>query len=160
MDVEGFEVPLHRALVEPILLGGAPRAVAIVNGTPIERGFYDFYAKGFAGKSSMSEVTPEQRQQALDNLIHAQVVAQEARKEGIDKDPATASVLRIEELKVLQDALSEKYLQDQKPTEQEMRAERRRRITPRVGDSGHPHATQALCRDDRDWICRPLGGGV
>ena len=31
--VEGFEVPLHRALTEPILLGGAPRALAIVNGT-------------------------------------------------------------------------------------------------------------------------------
>ena len=30
---EGFEVPLHRALTEPILLGGAPRAVAISNGT-------------------------------------------------------------------------------------------------------------------------------
>ena len=31
--IEGFDVPLHRALTEPILLGGAPRAVAIVNGT-------------------------------------------------------------------------------------------------------------------------------
>jgi type IV secretion system protein TrbD len=31
--IEGFEAPIHRALVEPILLGGAPRAVAIVNGT-------------------------------------------------------------------------------------------------------------------------------
>ena len=31
--IEGFEVPLHRALTEPILLGGAPRSVAIVNGT-------------------------------------------------------------------------------------------------------------------------------
>jgi type IV secretion system protein VirB3 len=30
---EGFEVPLHRSLTETILLGGAPRAVAIVNGT-------------------------------------------------------------------------------------------------------------------------------
>jgi type IV secretory pathway TrbD component len=30
---EGFEVPLHRSLTEPLLLGGAPRAVAIVNGT-------------------------------------------------------------------------------------------------------------------------------
>jgi type IV secretory pathway TrbD component len=29
----GFTVPLHRALTEPILLGGAPRAVAILNGT-------------------------------------------------------------------------------------------------------------------------------
>ena len=30
---EGYEVPLHRSLTEPILLGGAPRAVAIANGT-------------------------------------------------------------------------------------------------------------------------------
>jgi type IV secretion system protein TrbD len=29
----GFEVALHRALTEPILLGGAPRSFAILNGT-------------------------------------------------------------------------------------------------------------------------------
>ena len=29
----GLSAPVHRALTEPILLGGAPRAVAIVNGT-------------------------------------------------------------------------------------------------------------------------------
>jgi len=32
-EVRGFFAPVHRALTEPILLGGAPRAVAIVNGT-------------------------------------------------------------------------------------------------------------------------------
>ncbi len=32
-DVPGFFAPVHRALTEPILLGGAPRAVAIANGT-------------------------------------------------------------------------------------------------------------------------------
>jgi type IV secretion system protein TrbD len=31
--IAGFEVPVHRALTEPILLAGAPRAVAILNGT-------------------------------------------------------------------------------------------------------------------------------
>ena len=31
--VPGFAVPVHRALTEPILLGGAPRSVAILNGT-------------------------------------------------------------------------------------------------------------------------------
>jgi type IV secretory pathway TrbD component len=31
--IEGFEAPVHRALVEPILLGGAPRPIAILNGT-------------------------------------------------------------------------------------------------------------------------------
>lgn len=32
-DVRGFFALVHRALTEPILLGGAPRAVAILNGT-------------------------------------------------------------------------------------------------------------------------------
>ena len=32
-EMPGFEVPLHRSLTEPILLGGAPRTVAIANGT-------------------------------------------------------------------------------------------------------------------------------
>jgi type IV secretion system protein VirB3 len=30
---DGFEAPVHRSLVEPILLGGAPRGLAILNGT-------------------------------------------------------------------------------------------------------------------------------
>ena len=32
-SVLGYYAPIHRALTEPILLGGAPRAVAIMNGT-------------------------------------------------------------------------------------------------------------------------------
>jgi type IV secretory pathway TrbD component len=31
--IEGFEAPVYRSLTEPVLLGGAPRGLAIVNGT-------------------------------------------------------------------------------------------------------------------------------
>jgi type IV secretion system protein TrbD len=31
--VAGFQAPVHRALSDPILLGGAPRTIAIANGT-------------------------------------------------------------------------------------------------------------------------------
>ncbi|MGE4483243.1 VirB3 family type IV secretion system protein [Acidocella sp.] len=31
--IAGYEAPVHRALTEHILLGGAPRSVAILNGT-------------------------------------------------------------------------------------------------------------------------------
>jgi type IV secretion system protein TrbD len=31
--IEGFEVPIHGSLGRPILLAGAPRGLAIVNGT-------------------------------------------------------------------------------------------------------------------------------
>jgi len=29
----GFTIPVHRSLTEPILMGGAPRSAAILNGT-------------------------------------------------------------------------------------------------------------------------------
>jgi type IV secretory pathway TrbD component len=31
--LDGFEAPIFRSLTEPILLGGAPRGLAILNGT-------------------------------------------------------------------------------------------------------------------------------
>src|ERR1039457_977663 len=97
--------------------------VAIVNGTPINRDFFAFYAQGVAGKNSMADLTPEQQQQALDNLIRAQVIAQDAVKEGLDKDPSTAALIQLSRLNVLQQAVSDRYLKDKKPTEQEARAE-------------------------------------
>lgn len=32
-EIDGFEAPIHASLGQPILLGGAPRGLAIVNGT-------------------------------------------------------------------------------------------------------------------------------
>lgn len=31
--VEGYEVPLHQSLTQPLLIGGAPRSLAMLNGT-------------------------------------------------------------------------------------------------------------------------------
>jgi type IV secretion system protein TrbD len=31
--IEGFEIPLHRSLTEPVLMAGAPRILAITIGT-------------------------------------------------------------------------------------------------------------------------------
>jgi type IV secretion system protein VirB3 len=33
IHIEGFEAPVYRSLTEPVLLGGAPRGLAILNGT-------------------------------------------------------------------------------------------------------------------------------
>ena len=32
-DTDGYRIPIHHALTTPILLGGAPRTFAILNGT-------------------------------------------------------------------------------------------------------------------------------
>lgn len=97
-------------------------AVATVNGTNISQNFFDQYIKAITGKAT-ADLTQEQRTQALDNLIRAQVVGQQAVKDGIDKVPETAALLELTRLNVLQQAVAEKNLKDKKPTEQELRVE-------------------------------------
>lgn len=31
--IDGYSIPIHRSLTEPIMMAGAPRGVAILNGT-------------------------------------------------------------------------------------------------------------------------------
>ena len=96
--------------------------VATVDGQPIGRDLYNFYVKGVTNKSS-SELTAEQRDQALDNLVRARVIAEKAQKDGTATEKDTAALVELSRLNVLQQAVSEKYLKDKKPTEQELRAE-------------------------------------
>jgi peptidyl-prolyl cis-trans isomerase C len=96
--------------------------VATVDGEPISRPFYDYYIKAVSGKTA-SELPPETRSQLLDNLIRAKLIAEQATKDGIAKEPDTAALLELSRLQVLQQAVSQRYLKDKKPTEQELRTE-------------------------------------
>lgn len=96
--------------------------LATVNGTAITQNFFDFYIKAIAGKKP-SDLTPEQQSVALDNLIRARLVAQQADKDGVDKTTDTEELLELTRLNVLQQTMEERYLKDKKPTEQELRAE-------------------------------------
>ena len=97
--------------------------VASVDGTPISRDFYEFYIKGVTGGKSSSDLSPEQRSAALDNLIRAQLIAEEAQKENLDTQPDTAQLIKMERLNVLEQALSQKYLAGKHPTDDDLKAE-------------------------------------
>ena len=82
--------------------------VATVNGAPISRNFYDFYIKGITGGKSPADITAEQRGLALDNLVRAQVVAEQADKDGLDKSGDSAYMLELARLNVLQQAMQDR----------------------------------------------------
>jgi len=100
----------------------ADKPVATVNGTPISRAMFEYYAKSTAGKPA-AELTAEQRAQLLDNLIRGEIIAEEAVKQGLDKTPDTASLLQLSRLEILQQAGATHYLEDKKPTDAELKAE-------------------------------------
>src|SRR5258708_33621919 len=96
--------------------------VATVNGTNISQNFFEQYIKAITGKAS-SELTAEQRGQALDNLIRAQVVGQQAAKDGVDTVPETAALIEMARLNVLHQALADMYLHARRPTGQDLIAD-------------------------------------
>ena len=97
--------------------------VATVNGAPISVNFYDFYIKGITGGKAPADLTAEQRTLALDNLIRAQLVAEQAVKDGVDKSGDAAYMLQLARLNVLEQAVQERYLKDRQPSEEELHAE-------------------------------------
>ncbi|HXY97007.1 MAG TPA: peptidylprolyl isomerase [Steroidobacteraceae bacterium] len=96
--------------------------VATVNGQPISRDLYEFYVKSVTGKTS-ADLSADIRGKLLDNLVHGEVIAQQAAKEGLDKSGDTAYILELSRLNVLGQAVGDHYLKDKKPTDAELHAE-------------------------------------
>ena len=83
---------------------------------------FEYYAKNTAGKP-VAELTTEQREQLLDNLIRGEIIAEESVKQGLDKNSDTASLLALSRLEILQQAGATHYLEDKKPSDADLKAE-------------------------------------
>jgi peptidyl-prolyl cis-trans isomerase C len=100
----------------------ADKSVAVVDGKSISSNTFNQYVKGTASKAP-AEITPEQRGQLLDNLVRAEVVAQEAERSGMAAKDETRALLDMARLQILQRAEAEQYLKDRPASDQELRAE-------------------------------------
>src|ERR1700733_6057964 len=97
--------------------------VATVNGTPVSRNLYDFYLKGTAQGKDPATLTQQQKEEALDNLVKAELVVQQADKDGLTKDPETQDLIELSRLNAVQQAFSERFVKENKPTEDELKKE-------------------------------------
>src|SRR6201990_1088834 len=73
-------------------------SIATVNGNKITQNFFDQYIKAITGGKATNDLSADPRIQALDNLIPAQVVGQQAVKDGVDKVPEPAALLELTRL--------------------------------------------------------------
>ena len=97
--------------------------VASIDGTPIPRSEYDIYLKSLLRGRPAADLTTEQKNQVLDEMINMQLLANQGLKEGVDKDPDVSAQLAVVRLRVLADAASAKYLKDKDPTDAELHSE-------------------------------------
>jgi len=96
--------------------------VAIVDGTPISREAYDDYLKGLLRGKPASDVTADEKNQVLDQMINMQLIAAKAEKDGLDKDPDVATRIALLRTQILADAAAQKYVKSNEPSDQELHA--------------------------------------
>ena len=101
----------------------ATTAVAIVDGTPISRDAFDDYLKGLLRGKPATELTADQKNEVLDQMINMQLISTQAVKDGLDKDPDVVARLDLLRMQVLAEAGAQKYLKSLTPTDQELQAE-------------------------------------
>jgi peptidyl-prolyl cis-trans isomerase C len=103
----------------------APAAdtVATVNGTTISRNLYDIYLKGALQGKDPSTLTQQQKEAALDTIIRAELIVQQADKNGIEKEPQTADLIQLYRMNAIQQAFGENFIKENKPTEAELKKE-------------------------------------
>ncbi len=112
--------PTEKAADTPAVPAKPP--VVTVNGKPISEKLYEEYARALA-RRPLSELSPEDREQIKENLVRVELIAQDAEKTGLVKDPDVATRLELARLELLQQASAQKYMKEHTATEAEMRAE-------------------------------------
>jgi peptidyl-prolyl cis-trans isomerase C len=98
----------------------ATPSVATVDGTPISKESYDDYLKSLLRGKPITDVTAEEKNQVLDQMINMQLIAAQAEKDGLATDPDTATRLALVRTQVLADAAAQKYLKSHEPTDAEL----------------------------------------
>jgi peptidyl-prolyl cis-trans isomerase C len=132
-------------------------AVAVVDGTPISRDAYDDYLKGLLRGKPLTDVTADEKNQVLDQMINMQLIAAQADKDGLDKDPEVATRIALLRTQILADAAAQKYVKANEPSDQELHA-----AYDAATDKTEYHASHILVptKEKADQLIKKIKGGA
>jgi peptidyl-prolyl cis-trans isomerase C len=139
----------------------AAASVAVVNGVAIPRADYDAFLKNLLqGKPVPPDLTAEQKNQVLDELITMQLVSTQAVKDGVDKDPEVAANLDVLRMRILSDGESQKFLKGKEPTDAELHAEYDGDITAMDKTEYHARHILVATKEKAEQLIKKLKGGA
>ena len=138
----------------------AAAPVATVDGSPISRVEYDIYLKSLLQGRPTTELTTEQRNQVLDEMVSMQVLATQAIKDGMDKDPDVAARISVLRMRVLADSESQNYLKGKEPTEAELKAEYDTDIAAMDKTEYHARHILVATKELAEQVIKKIKGGA
>src|SRR3984957_20520138 len=135
----------------------APPPGATVNGTPISRDAFEDYLKGLLRGKPATDVTPDEKNQALDQMINIWLMTAQAEKDGLEKDPGVASRIALLRPQILADAAAQKYVKANEPSDQELHA-----AYDAATDKTEYHASHILVptKEKAEQLIKKIKGGA
>jgi peptidyl-prolyl cis-trans isomerase C len=137
----------------------AKPALVTVNGKAISQELFEDYAKAVAGKPA-SELSQEDRNQIKENLVRIELIAQQAEKDGLTKDPEIANRLELTRLNLLQQASAQRYLKDRAPSEADLRAEYEAQMAATPMVEYHARHILLSSEENAQKVIQQLQGGA
>jgi peptidyl-prolyl cis-trans isomerase C len=134
--------------------------VASVDGSPISRVEYDIYLKSLLQGRPTTELTTEQRNQVLDEMVSMQVLATQAIKDGLDKDPDVAARISVLRMRVLADSESQNFLKGKEPTDAELKAEYDTAIAGMDKTEYHARHILVATKEQAEQLIKKIKGGA
>jgi peptidyl-prolyl cis-trans isomerase C len=147
----------QQAAAPPAAEKAGPPPVATVDGTPISRDAFDDYLKGLLRGKPITDVTAEEKNQVLDQMINMQLIAAQAEKDGLDKDPEVATRIKLLRTQILADAAAQKYVKANEPSDAELQA-----AYDSATDKTEYHASHILVptKEKAEQLIKKLKGGA
>ena len=95
--------------------------VAVVNGEPIHESILRIYVLA-AERQNFDELSPEDRERVLNDVIGLKLLAQQAEKEGLTASRTLAAQLELQRLQTLARAMAAEHIKDNPPTDADLQA--------------------------------------
>jgi peptidyl-prolyl cis-trans isomerase C len=138
----------------------APAPIATVNGTPISRAVFDVYVKNITQGKPGADLTPDQKNQALDDLIKIQLIGAQGEKDGLENDPDVAARLQIVKMRILADAEAQKFLKDKEPTDAELHTEYDAQVAQMDKTEYHARHILVASKEQAEQLIKKIQGGA
>ena len=104
---------------EAASLGSA--RVAVVNGQPVAESVLRMYALT-AERKNLEELSAEDRERVLDDLIGLELLAQQADKDGLTSSRTLAAQLELQRLRLVANAMATDYIEKNPPSDADIQA--------------------------------------
>jgi peptidyl-prolyl cis-trans isomerase C len=137
----------------------APAPVATVNGSPISHREYDLFVKDLL-QGKQHELTADEKNQVVDDLINMQLLADQADKDALQNDPDTVAQLRLLHMRVMADAESQKYIKSLQPSDADLHAEYETAVAAMDKNEYKARHILVASKEEGEQIIKKLKGGA